>query len=661
MRNVITDLASAISGPSTLAADIVRASWNRCIGEYRLDRDLRCPVARVADATVRERRSEMAEVLVESSPILERVRQVARDANYVVMFSDANGVVIDSYADSTACEEIAAQGLAKGSVWSESIVGTNGIGTCLVSRQPITVNGVAHFNQTFKPFTCSAAPIFGPDGHVIAVLDMSGRAAADAGAHNFAQYFTREAASQIGVMLFRKWHKLDCIIALSQQPDPMPLGLKALLATDEGGHILGATQEALSQLGIPDLSEIAGRSVGDIWQVALDDLRPLGSHNVRLNIGNGMSTYATAFMPKKKTASGVFRGTPSAAEKKAIGSASRIKPLDRVAGADPQLMQSIELCRKIIDKDIPLVILGETGTGKDMLARALHAESRRAEKPYVAVNCAAIPATLLASELFGYAPGTFTGGAKGGRIGKIAASHGGTLFLDEIGDMPLELQAHLLRVLEERTVTPLGSTDQIPVDMKIICATHQNLLDLVNKGMFRKDLYYRIKGAQIVLPCLCDRADLPELAALIAQDELGPDGAGVTFSEGVLNLFRRYPWPGNIRELRSVLRFVLSVHSEKLITIEHLPDGLLDFFRNSPPPPSPCEEAACEARSDGAAQALGPTLLETNEAGETRRILEVLRTTKWNVTEAANQLAISRATLHRKIRKYAITSPNNLG
>ena len=662
MRNVLTDLASTFSVPTTLAADIVRASWNRCIGEYRLDRDLRCPVARVADSTVRERRSEMAEVLVESSPILDRVRQVARDANYVVMFSDANGVVIDSYADSPACEEIAAQGLAKGSVWSESIVGTNGIGTCLVSRQPITVNGIAHFNETFKTFTCSAAPIFGPDGHVIAVLDISGRAAADAGAHNFAQYFTREAASQIGVMLFRKWHKLDCIIALSQQPDPMPLGLKALLATDEGGHILGATQEALNQLGIPDLSEIAGRSVGDIWQVALDDLKPLGSHNVRLNIGNGMSTYATAFLPKKKTASGVFRGSHAAPEKKAIGSASRIKPLDRVAGADPQLMQSIVLCRKIIDKDIPLLILGETGSGKDTLARALHAESRRAEKPYVAVNCAAIPATLLASELFGYAPGTFTGGAKGGRIGKIAASHGGTLFLDEIGDMPLELQAHLLRVLEERTVTPLGSTDQIPVDMKIICATHQNLLDLVNKGMFRKDLYYRIKGAQIVLPCLCDRADLPELAALIAQDELGPDGAGVTFSEGVLSLFQRYPWPGNIRELRSVLRFVLSVHSEKTITVEHLPDGLLDFFRNSPAPQAASETAASDARNEtAAAQATGPTLLETNEAGELRRIVEVLRTNKWNVTEAASQLAISRATLHRKIRKYAITSPNNLG
>jgi transcriptional regulator of acetoin/glycerol metabolism len=662
MREQTGDLLTAMAGSQTLAADILRASWSRCLSEYKLDRALRKPIARISDSTVRELRSEMEEVLVESSPIVDRVRRVARDANYVVLFSDANGVVIESHADSAEGQEVAMEGLVKGSVWRENLVGTNGIGTCLISRNPITVNGTAHFNETFRNYTCSAAPIHGPDGRIVAVLDISGRATLDASSYNFAQHFTREAASQIGILLFRKWHKNDCIIALSDQPDPMPLGLKALVATDERGRILGATQEALNQLGVPELSDLGGRSISDLWHVSLDDLKPLHSHNVRLNMNNGFSTYATAFLPRRKSVSAPARA-PRPSDKRASNGSSAM-PLDRIAGADPQVIQCVELCRKIIDKDIPLLILGETGSGKDTLARAIHDESERADKPFVAVNCAAIPATLLASELFGYAPGTFTGGVKGGRIGKIAASHGGTLFLDEIGDMPLELQAHLLRVLEERSVTPLGSTESVPVDMKIICATHRNLTELVAKGSFRKDLYYRIKGVQITLPNLSQRTDLAEIAQKIAEEELGDNRSGFAFSDEVLALFRRYPWPGNVRELKSVIRFITSIHGAKLITLEHLPEGLIDMTRSAPEAAArvPISTFIPERREDGTTlSGSGQTLVEANEAGEKKRIVEALRASKWNVTEAASQLGVSRATLHRKIRKYRIMSPNNLG
>jgi transcriptional regulator of acetoin/glycerol metabolism len=662
MRDQTGDLLTAMAGSQTLAADILRASWNRCLSEYKLDRALKKPIARIAESTVRELRTEMEEVLIESSPIVDRVRRVARDANYVVLFSDANGVVIESHADSAEGQEVAMEGLVKGSVWRENLVGTNGIGTCLISRNPITVNGNAHFNETFRNYTCSAAPIHGPDGRIVAVLDISGRATLDASSYNFAQHFTREAASQIGILLFRKWHKNDCIIALSDQPDPMPLGLKALLATDERGRILGATQEALNQLGVPELSDLGGRSISDLWHVSLDDLKPLHSHNVRLNMNNGASTYATAFVPRRKSVSAPARALRPSDKRASSGSSAR--PLDRIAGADPQVIQCVELCRKIIDKDIPLLILGETGAGKDTLARAIHDESARADRPFVAVNCAAIPATLLASELFGYAPGTFTGGVKGGRVGKIAASHGGTLFLDEIGDMPLELQAHLLRVLEERSVTPLGSTESVPVDMKIICATHRNLTELVAKGSFRKDLYYRIKGVQITLPNLSQRTDLAEIAQKIAEEELGENRSGFAFSDEVLALFRRYPWPGNVRELKSVIRFITSIHGAKLITLEHLPEGLVDMTRSAPETAAraPITTFIPERREDGIGPSgSGQTLAEANEAGEMKRIVEALRASKWNVTEAASQLCVSRATLHRKIRKYRIMSPNNLG
>lgn len=669
MLNEPAEMALAVSGTATLSADIVKASWRRCITEYNLDRSQKNPITRVTDKTVRELRGSMEAMLVESSPVIDRVRSIARDVNYVVLISNADGIVVKSYADSPASQELSLEGLASGSVWHEQAAGTNGIGTCLVSRQPITVCGPAHFNESFSNFICTAAPIFSPDGRVLAAFDISGRAAKDSTDYSFAQYFTREAANQISMMLFRKWHRNDCIISLSNEPDAMPLAVKALVATDESGRILGATQEALSYLGVPDLSSLGGWDIRDLWHVSFGDLKPLASHSMRLNMADGSGAFVTAFLPKKKSSPSTAKSAHALKDNRAIAN-SHILPLDKVAGADPSMMQSVKLCRKIIDKDIPLLLLGETGVGKDTLARAIHAESQRAEKPYVAVNCAAIPATLLASELFGYAPGTFTGGVKGGRTGKIVASHGGTLFLDEIGDMPLELQAHLLRVLEERTVTPLGSAEPVPVDMKIICATHRNLSELIAKGHFRKDLYYRIRGAQIVIPCLRERADLAALVALIVRDEAPARDGEVTFSNGVLDLFRRYPWPGNIRELRNVIRFVLSLHStETLITMEHLPEQLLDFSRDG----SGSNESYAMMSDSHHANVVddryetlpvpcssnGTTLVEANEAAERRRIVESLRTNRWNVTEAATQLGVSRATLHRKIRRYGITSPNN--
>ena len=320
MQDVSRELVLALSASPTLSSDIVRASWRRCAGEYKLDRAMRKSVARVPDARVRELRAGMDEMLQESSPMIERVRCMARDVNYVVMISNGEGVVVSSFADSTASKELSHEGLATGSIWQEDMVGTNGIGTALVSRQPITVCGSAHYNETFKSFICSAAPIFAPDGRVLGVFDMSGRAIEGSADHNFAQYFTREAASQISMMLFRKRHKNDCIITLTNDADPVPMSAKALVATDEDGVILGATQDALSYLGVPDLSSLGGRAIKDLWQVSFGELRPLSTHSVRLNMSDGTSAFVTAFMPKKKQASASGRGA-HAVEDKQIGRA----------------------------------------------------------------------------------------------------------------------------------------------------------------------------------------------------------------------------------------------------------------------------------------------------------------------------------------------------
>ncbi len=240
--------------------------------------------------------------------------------------------------------------------------------------------------------------------------------------------------------------------------------------------------------------------------------------------------------------------------------------------------------RRVIDRDIPILVLGETGTGKELLARAIHQESQRARQPFIAVNCASIPDTLIESELFGYEEGAFTGARRKGAVGKILQANGGTLFLDEIGDMPIALQAHLLRVLQERQVVPLGSNKAMAVDVAIVCATHRNLREMIAAQTFREDLYYRLNGLAVQLPALRERSDLAALAALHrpARGITQPDAVG----RGRRALLTRCPWPGNVRQLFNVLRTAcVMAAGERTIRREHLPDDFLDDI--SAPAPRP--------------------------------------------------------------------------
>lgn len=257
--------------------------------------------------------------------------------------------------------------------------------------------------------------------------------------------------------------------------------------------------------------------------------------------------------------------------------------LDDLAGNDFAMARVVELCRKIADKDFPLLILGETGVGKDTLARAVHTASNRSRKPFVAFNCAAIPSTLLASELFGYAPGTFTDGAKSGYAGKLVESGGGTFFLDEIGDMPLDMQAYLLRVLEERSVNPLGCNKSIPLDIRFISATHCDLLGLVAQGRFRQDLYYRISGVRVMLPALRMRQDLGHVIDRMTAEEAKVQGKDITLSSRARDIMCRHDWPGNFRELKNLLRVTISSCERPQITVADLPHPLVEFASGSYP------------------------------------------------------------------------------
>jgi transcriptional regulator with PAS, ATPase and Fis domain len=294
-------------------------------------------------------------------------------------------------------------------------------------------------------------------------------------------------------------------------------------------------------------------------------------------------------------------------------------------------------------RDIPVLITGETGTGKELLAQAIHNDSPRASGPFVAVNCASITETLIESELFGYEDGAFTGARKKGSTGKILQANGGSLFLDEIGDMPLGLQARLLRVLQERLVMPLGSTKSIPVNVSLICATNRNLRDLIAKGGFREDLYYRLNGLVVRLPPLRERTDLEVVITKLLTTE--SHGEPYTVSPEVMDLFKRHNWPGNFRQLTNLLRTAMVMaDADRVVGLEHLPEDFLDDV-------APLAEATAPAPAFVAPVASAAAAASGRlEDVELLAIQKTLEEHRGNVSAAARALGVSRNTIYRKLQ-----------
>ncbi len=292
-------------------------------------------------------------------------------------------------------------------------------------------------------------------------------------------------------------------------------------------------------------------------------------------------------------------------------------------------------------------MLGETGSGKEVLARALHGQGIRSKSNFVALNCAAIPEGLIESELFGYQDGAFTGARKGGMQGKVQQAHGGTLFLDEIGDMPLDLQARLLRVLQERSVTPLGGCKEIPVDISVICATHRDIKQMVAEGSFREDLYYRLNGVVIQIPALRDRINLAGFVPhLLNQMQGGKQGIRVDAC--LMAQFQNYSWPGNIRQLQTVIKTCLAFMDdhESLITEQHLTDDFRQTLADSLP------KASRSSQTDRISVVDAP--LKTLKTSQTEQIKQAIEASRGNMSAAAISLGISRATLYRRLQHAGI-------
>jgi transcriptional regulator of acetoin/glycerol metabolism len=313
--------------------------------------------------------------------------------------------------------------------------------------------------------------------------------------------------------------------------------------------------------------------------------------------------------------------------------------LSSLSGGDPTIDRQVQRATKLVNSPISILINGETGTGKEFFAKAIHASGERSKRPFVPVNCAAIPDALLESELFGYAPGSFSGASTKGKRGLIQQADGGTLFLDEIGDMPKSMQAKLLRVLSEREVFPVGAIDAIPVNIRVIAATHCDLESMVSSGEFRDDLYYRLCGAQFRLPAMRERKDQDWVIEQILERYASKhDVPRPEIDKAAREKLLEHQWPGNLREVSNVIEYAAAVCQDNVITLADLPEN---FARHA-------GESASLAAEEVSSHSLNP---------EAAQLLDALKSARWNVTATSVLMGVSRVTLYRRMKRFGISPP----
>jgi transcriptional regulator of acetoin/glycerol metabolism len=616
------ELASGLIDPA------LHASWQRSRG-FGLAPDGRPPGAPHASGAQLARALEHRRALVsQARPVMEFLCEQIRDTDCMVILADPQGMLLQSLGDACFSDKAARVALRPGAIWHEQWRGTNAIGTALADGEAVVVHGAEHYLERNSFLTCAAAPIAGPTGQLLGVLDISGD---HRSYHRHTLALVRSAARMIEHQMFQARHGGGLQLRLHGQPGGIGTVAEGLLALSDDGWIIGANATALALLGLPR-SAIGAVTVERALSVELRSLLSAGGASaglprpVRRDDGSVLWVRVDTGRGAAATIASATRGC----ERADPAPADALAALDT---GDCAMQAVIGRARRVIDKPIALLLQGESGVGKELFARACHASGPRRGGPFVAVNCAALPETLIEAELFGYRAGAFTGAGRDGAPGRIREAHGGLLFLDEIGDMPLAMQARLLRVLQERQVTPLGGGKPVAVDFQLVCATHRRLRDEVDARRFREDLYYRINGLSLQLPPLRERSDLTTLVAAMLR-EIAPDRQA-QLSPDIAAAFASYRWPGNLRQLANVLRTACALigDDETVIGWAHLPDDVAEELVVQPKP-----RAVEDSETDLRLQA-------------DRCVQQAVLAANGNMTEAARRLGISRNTLYRKLSK----------
>jgi transcriptional regulator of acetoin/glycerol metabolism len=636
-------------------SESVAQSWARCINEFQLDpsRFVTPPV--LTQYELSARREALGDLIACSKLEMTTLYQQLADPELAVVLVDSGGVIVHQVSSVPFAEAVADDGFRVGALWSEREAGTNGMGTCLAERDCIAVCQHEHFYPRYTSLTCSAAPIFDDSGEIAGVLDVTSRSKL---LQQHSLVLVGMSRQMIENRLLDARYRHANMIHFHSRPEFVGTLHGGKLAVADDSTVLAANRSALFQLGFRSLSELRGRRIEEAFNASLEDMiaRSIrGSfHPVTVYSANATNRFFLVAQTPQNSAGRVTRVlvTDPAARGSAPDKRAPSPKLDAIAHlefGDPRMASQIQLAARVIQRKIPIVLRGQTGSGKEVFAQALHSISPHADGPFVPVNCASLPENLIESELFGYRAGAFTGAQREGRRGKIVQANGGTLFLDEIGDMPLVLQARLLRVIEEHEVTPLGAETTVKVNFQLISASHRNLLELVRSGLFREDLYYRLKGVELNLPALRDRLDkLPLIHHLLANETDDPPELSPEAEHALLT----YAWPGNIRQLRHVLQMAIALCDGQPIRCEDLPP---EITQRAAAVDMPTALRLASADMDAhLADDADISALNAIQLNERETVLSLLDEHRWNVSNVAKALGISRNTLYRKMRRLHI-------
>ncbi len=624
--------------PSAARSTVV-SLWHERARRFGLSERVRPDFSALSRRALSELAEQHRSLYLHALPVMELLHQQILNTHSMVLLTDERGLIMHALGDGDFLQKAEQVALKPGVLWSEDSKGTNAIGTALAEQRATLVHGSEHFLTVNRFLTCSCSPIRGPRGELIGALDVSGP---QEGYHPHTMGLVRMSTHMIENQLFVDEFAQTLRIHFHPRTELLGTLLEGIVAFDEAGHLLAANANAQTLLGLNG----EGHSLTSLFDMDVPALlarRGAAGTLVRLSLRTGQAVLARIephAAARRPALEPVRRAALSeTTERRAVAAAEGAPTLAQLDTGDPAIAAVIGKLRKVQGHAIPILILGETGTGKELLAHAIHNESERRAAPFVAVDCASLPESLIEAELFGYEEGAFTGARRRGSPGKIALADGGTLFLDEIGDMPLTLQTRLLRVLQERAVLPLGASRERPVNIAVICATNRDLKEMMRRGTFREDLYYRLNGLAVRLPALRERQDLEALIARILSDQTA---CVPRCTPEVRAALRRYRWPGNIRQLTNVLRTASIMATDAgVIGLQQLPEDFL-------------EELSGEGeRLEGGGVAFGGEA--DLKALRSSAVAAALERNGGNVSAAARSLGVSRNTIYRAVRSLRST------
>ena len=633
----------------------VKESWNRCrlaaVDPYNKALHHRMDATSFSNLL-----NAKKDLITIAKPFMSNLYEFVRGSGFVVVLANEDGYIMDVFSDNHFNKSPLTNNFFQGSSWQEAEAGTNAIGTVAVIHAPVQISGAEHFCQKHHGLTCSAAPIFNSERQLIGILDISG---ASHMTHLHTLGMVVSAAEAIMAQLDVKRKNRELAFTNNR--------LTNIFNTISDGVLMVDIQGIITEIN-PAAKEILNNAAQDALGMPIEQL-----FGGKASLARRMLSHKEHFEDielmvdaKKSMLHCYTSGKPLSDEQgQVLGGVITLRPVkqiqnlinrlsgytaalqfDDIIGESTEIKETKRVASLAATTSLNILLQGESGTGKEIFAQAIHNHSDRQNGPFVAVNCGIIPRELIGSELFGYADGAFTGAKQGGKPGKFELASGGTLFLDEIGDMPLEQQVALLRVLEEKKLTRIGSSKVIPVNVRFICATNKNLLQQVESGAFRQDLYYRLNVISITLPPLRNRQkDLPLLVSHFLE-KLGRDrGRKFTSTPELIEFLQYYDWPGNVRELQNIIERATSLSETDKISLSDLPAEIYTSQRTAsysvkqPLSRQPIDAAAVRQQHR--------QLMQENEK---QRILAILAKHGGNVSAAARELGIARKTLYRKMQ-----------